>query len=382
MGFSLDDLASYQTPRVAKIKDRRLGLLWYGGCSLVILYIVGYAYLFEKEYLLLEPPLGAVRTSAMSPRDVNSSYENPTPDQLPYCRVPGRDSFNGFPTYPCLYFDQDLAVFPIGEDSAISLSTRLTNDTVELEGCTAFDSNCPWTPVDDEADNFIANVENFTIMIEHSFTATEVGYTMKSSTDLSGRIVNRKGKKMETPSPNRVGEKGETDIMTVSLLLEAAGIDSLDDESLATENRSIRDDGIVILVFITYSNTFTYNTYKTRYEISAIPQPTKFKVEQPIYLNEDSILRWNRHGIKFIFIQAGLLGAFDFSVFLLTFISGIGLVAVCSVFVDMLAVYLVPQKDLYYKYKYLESPELEDIRQDANSYASLAEVSDVEKYQK
>ena len=42
---------------------------------------------------------------------------------------------------------------------------------------------------------------------------------------------------METPSPNRVGEKGETDIMTVSLLLEAAGIDSLDDESLATENR-------------------------------------------------------------------------------------------------------------------------------------------------
>jgi hypothetical protein len=48
--------------------------------------------------------------------------------------------------------------------------------------------------------------------------------------------------------------------------------------------KSKRDDGIVLLVFITYSNTFSYNTGDINYEISVKPvTDTKFKSEQPIY---------------------------------------------------------------------------------------------------
>ena len=75
---------------------------------------------------------------------------------------------------------------------------------------------------------------------------------------------------------------------------------------------------------------------------------------QPIYTkNIDNILEWNRHGVKLVFIQDGLLGKFDFSVLLLTFVSGIGLLAIVAVMVDMLAVYLIPQKGVYYKVYYI-----------------------------
>ena len=47
---------------------------------------------------------------------------------------------------------------------------------------------------------------------------------------------------------------------------------------------------------------------------------------------------------------------------LLTFISGVGLIAICSVVVDLLAVYLIPESDIYYKYKYLETPERKAIQ--------------------
>jgi hypothetical protein len=266
MGFNLDDLAAYQTPRVAKIKDWRLGLLWYGGCFIIVMYIVGWAILINQEYMNLQGPQGAVRTTAMSPRDVNSSFVNPTPEELDYCYVDGRETVegigqNGRPfnssTEYCLYFDQDLTVFPVGENSAISLTTRLTNNTKELGNCTAYQSDCPWEPIDEEETNFIAFVENFTIMVDHSFSAPDVKIEMVTSDQMEGTLVDQDG--------NQVGgkfEKEKDDIKPLWEFLLAAGIESLDDESLATPGRSIRDDGIVLLVFIEYSNTHTYNTKK------------------------------------------------------------------------------------------------------------------------
>ena len=39
------------------------------------------------------------------------------------------------------------------------------------------------------------------------------------------------------------------------------------------------------------------------------------------------------------------------------------MIAICSVTVDIVATKLFPQKDLYYKFKYLETPELKDIQE-------------------
>jgi hypothetical protein len=46
----------------------------------------------------------------------------------------------------------------------------------------------------------------------------------------------------------------------------------------------MREDGIVVLVFITYSNTYTYNTNNLRYQYSArLITDAEFKTEQAIY---------------------------------------------------------------------------------------------------
>jgi len=366
MGFNWDDIAAYETPRVARIKDRRLGLLWYGGVILIIGYIVGYALLYDKEYLRLQVPVGAVRLSAMSPHSNNNSYVNPTPDQLPYCYTDSHPTYGKYKNYPCLYFDEDLAVFPIGENDAISLTTRLTNYSNDLPGCSVYDSTCFYlsSPADD---NYIANVESFTIMIDHSIYADEVNINV-AGTSIPGSIIYTQNKTdMQLSAPDVVGKLGSPDILTVGTLLRSAGID-LDGESF-TANRTFRYDGLTLLVFIKYSNTYTYNTKKIRYKYEVVAQQTKFKVQQAIYTkNQASILEWNRHGLKFIFIQTGNLGKFDFSVLLLTFVSGIGMIAICSVTVDLVATKLFPQKEIYYKYKYLETPELHDIQQRKGEY--------------
>ena len=46
----------------------------------------------------------------------------------------------------------------------------------------------------------------------------------------------------------------------------------------------------------------------------------------------------------------------------MTFVSGIGMIAICSVIVDFVATKIINQKDIYYKFKYLETPEWKDMR--------------------
>jgi hypothetical protein len=49
----------------------------------------------------------------------------------------------------------------------------------------------------------------------------------------------------------------------------------------------MRDDGIVLLLFIKYSNTYTYNTNNLRYEYTVKQvEDTKFKVVQPVYTKQ------------------------------------------------------------------------------------------------
>lgn len=47
--------------------------------------------------------------------------------------------------------------------------------------------------------------------------------------------------------------------------LKAAGVTSLDQPSGANNSISMRYDGIVLIVFITYSNTFTYSLKNLQY---------------------------------------------------------------------------------------------------------------------
>ncbi len=47
-GYSLDDLLSYSTVKLVRLRDKRLGLLHYTIMLLIFAYIVGYDLLYLK----------------------------------------------------------------------------------------------------------------------------------------------------------------------------------------------------------------------------------------------------------------------------------------------------------------------------------------------
>lgn len=78
---------------------------------------------------------------------------------------------------------------------------------------------------------------------------------------------------------------------------------------LLSYNDSMRYDGVVMIVFIQYSNTYSYNLYQVKYTYRVhVVSNTEFKAEQPVFTkNITTRLIYNRHGVRMIFIQEGML---------------------------------------------------------------------------
>jgi ATP P2X receptor len=373
-GFTIDQILSYETPKVCVINDRRIGLLYYSLISLIVVYLLGYVILYEKRYILSEQPVGSVRFSLESPQ--TQGTVPPPAESFPYC-LTNSDAANvdvdarawrrrrnvdahQFARYLCQYWGESYTLFPSVEQSAMFVTTRVTNSTQMLEnGCSMSSNTCRFVDDPGVTPNtfFIANVEAFTLLIDHSVTTS---FMSVNSLQLPGALFDDAGHEIKKlPPPNSLGRKGEHDIITLGALLDAAGVD-LDGVSSANTNRSVRDDGTVILVNIEYSNTYTFSTSNVRYQyhVSRVAN-TKFKGEQVITSkNIDKRVIFNRHGVRIIFTQSGTLGQFDFQTLLLSVVSGIGLVAVASFIVDWAVIkYFRPVQRLYRSEKYIETPD-------------------------
>eukprot|EP01089_Gocevia_fonbrunei_P012920 TRINITY_DN3179_c0_g1_i1.p1 TRINITY_DN3179_c0_g1~~TRINITY_DN3179_c0_g1_i1.p1 ORF type:complete len:179 (+),score=13.00 TRINITY_DN3179_c0_g1_i1:453-989(+) len=158
--------------------------------------------------------------------------------------------------------------YPIIEQTAMFITTRVDVINQTLNNCTLDTNTCTYVNIGEPQSNFISSIENFTILIDHSMYATALGI-QKNSISLHGYLLDSDGNRIhDIPVNNSVGVEGKTDVLDISLLLRAAGIKSLDDPSPSNNTRSMRDGGIVLLMFITYSNTYSYNTANIRYEYS------------------------------------------------------------------------------------------------------------------
>eukprot|EP01089_Gocevia_fonbrunei_P006354 TRINITY_DN1699_c0_g1_i1.p1 TRINITY_DN1699_c0_g1~~TRINITY_DN1699_c0_g1_i1.p1 ORF type:complete len:391 (-),score=50.34 TRINITY_DN1699_c0_g1_i1:72-1244(-) len=360
-----DSILSYSTVKIVQIRDKRLGILHYLFMLLIIGYIVGFTVLYQKRYLHLATPVGSVRVSLQSPQ--TKGLLPPPPEDIPYCLTGNHTSYNGFETFQCLYWDENLAVYPIVEQTAMFVTTRVTISEQNLEptGCEMSDNHCHYVVNGTAIDYFIASIEKFTLLIDHSMYVDVLGIQANSQ-DLPGELLNSDGDEMHNlPINNTVGVKGHADILDLSVVLQAAGLNTFDGPSNANRELSTRDNGLVVLIFITYSNTYTFDTNNIRYQYTVkIVDDTKFKAQQSIYTKtQEEIVVWNRHGLRIIFLQVGELGKFDFQVLLLTFVAGLGLLAVSTFIVDFLAIRILPStKKLYKQFKYLETPEYNETR--------------------
>lgn len=88
-----DEIFAYETPKVVRVLDRRLGLLRLVLLSAIAAYVVGYVVIYNKGYLDIETPTGVVYSTFQMPLPSNTSATIPS---LDYC-----SQYTGTAPPPC-----------------------------------------------------------------------------------------------------------------------------------------------------------------------------------------------------------------------------------------------------------------------------------------
>ncbi|KAK5577333.1 hypothetical protein RB653_002274 [Dictyostelium firmibasis] len=336
-----DSLLAYNTIKIVRIRDKRLGILHLIFMVGIVLYVVAYSAIYKKGYLSIEEPVGSIRTSLWSPEIFKNNE--------PYCKN-SSESYQ-YTKLECLYYDDALVAYPIGDDVGFTATTRM-KISEQKANCSFSDPTCKFKTIN-QTNVYMADIESFTILIDHTMYAPSSGIQYNGG-DLSGYVLDQDGNEIQiNETINVIGIEGRPDILQLGKLLEFGGV-SLDDPSMINSSNPIRYDGCVLFVFIEYSNTFSYDLNKIKYVYSIKKvDDTGYDIPEAIILdNPNSRLYYKRHAIRLIFIQTGLIGSFNFQSLLLTLVSGLGLLTVSTLVVDQLAIRFLPQRKSYSSFKF------------------------------
>eukprot|EP00128_Syssomonas_multiformis_P006014 Colp12_sorted_trinity150504_noHs@25248 len=371
----LDDLFAYNTLKVVRIRDRRLGLLHYTFLIGILIYVIGITIIFNKRYLLLEQPVGSIRLSLLKPD--NGTGTGPSGvgwlprdlQNLTYCSQTQPNS-NKFKNYPCQYWDESVVLYPKVEQSALHATSRLKMTKKTLSNCNENVTlpTCNYAPVPGEPapTAFVADIESFTVMFDHSVYATRIK-VQRNAAAMPGTFLADDGSELTLAHPCpvcRFGVTGQTDVVSIADLLRSAGVDSLDAPGGLNGTQSIRYDGGVFLVVIEYSNTKSFDLNDIRYtmRVSQVAN-SDFKAIENVYSSfPQNATEINRHGVRLIILQTGLLGKFDFQTLLINLITGLGLITVASTIVDLVATKIMPERQDYQKAKFDVTEDFSDLR--------------------
>uniref|UniRef100_A0A6B2L636 Purinergic receptor n=1 Tax=Arcella intermedia TaxID=1963864 RepID=A0A6B2L636_9EUKA len=363
---------SYDTIKIVRIKDVKLGILHYFLMAAIVGYILGYTVIYEKRYVVIGNPVGTVRLSLLAPAKRTASSD------LPYCwpskdpHIPANMTFN------CTYFDEMVALPSVASDASIFVSTRITSNLEKLHNCTVFDKDCTYILIENST-IYITDIENFTIMVDHSMYVYTTQFNMQTSaTSLTGELYDSNNQKVTHFLPGeQFGVSGKFDILQLGTVLSLSGINSLDSPGASRAFLTKRYEGLLIFFFIQYTNMLTYNLNDIRYiaratfvrnsyskiEESVYPFPTNTsKID---YSEYNSRIVRDRHGVRVVFVQTGTIGKLDIPTALISFASGLGLIAISTFIVDTIATKIMPKKKVYEHFKISEAAETEMRRKES-----------------
>jgi len=405
---------SYKTVKIVDIRDKRLGLLHYVCMLGIFIYIIIYTIIVAKGYLSIEIPVGNARLQWR--RGYNqfpignvsaNTIPDPTPPQyLPYCGQtnagiplvitsnvnpsfcytpsPGETNYiYVYENYPCFYWDEVDAVYPSTEANAIHLTTRVS-DTVQQLSCDLLNYTCAYTSVGSTQTYYVADVENFTLFIDHTMKASKSGIS-RNGRYIPGNLVDQNGNSLNAPPgqlpwnafPNIIGQDNQTDIIQLRTILATmpdVPVLDMQSDSDNTCSSTFRYTGVLILLLIRYDNTWTYTPSNVKYSLQFLPfGQTEYKATEVVYLNAgvannslgydiSNRVSRSRHGVRFVVAVSGTIGVFSFQTLLITFVSGMGLLAVATTIVDLLATSILPQRKIYSAYKYEKTVDFSDLR--------------------
>ena len=408
----LDDALAYSTTRTVRIRDRRLGGLYYLVVVGILCYILGYQVIVRQAYLKPAPVTALARLQLQRP---SADYRWPD-TQAPYCAGPGTPdraapwprvaSYYAYPQpglyeytgpgaqgvltarLPCLFFDENFAVPNPLEANALFLTTRFTTLRQEASpaNCTAEQYTFCSFNTTSSVYALVADAEMFTLLIDHSMAVPSLGIS-RTASQMAGNIQGYSGQddyadpcapyvayRAGCPSFVAVGVSGLRDIVPLKSLLNAAGISSLDqvagtDPTLS--NETLRYSGLVLLVEIFYSNQFvdtgSYNTSDIRYTYRvATVRNSEFKAQGAV--TADNIVPsaareiFDRHGVRIVVSYTANVGGLDLQTLLVNLTVSLGLLSVAVLLIDVIALRCCPLNRVYRLYKERATIDFEDLR--------------------
>eukprot|EP00026_Physarum_polycephalum_P009908 Phypoly_transcript_10046.p1 GENE.Phypoly_transcript_10046~~Phypoly_transcript_10046.p1 ORF type:complete len:418 (+),score=39.71 Phypoly_transcript_10046:121-1254(+) len=367
-----DDVLAYNTIKLVKIRDRRLGCIHHLLQFAIFIYIVVYTIILQKRYLRVEAPSGAFRATVQQPPVW------PDASTLPYCTQRQPQYPPGYDNYPCTYFlGLDLTYPPAMMDS-ILVSTRIKDSiyNVTNKNCSALPTTLECAPNPDVAQStstryYMAGIENFTLYIEHAIFGRQNKITVTNK-DSDGKLhyanPHFKDPYDHDVQKNLTIDTRQGDIFNMSTILIAANVKSLDDDSQLVDNRTYRYDGVLLIMVVEYSNK-GYSNNKLQYDYYVYQIPGVSVVAQaPSVSLPTGYSQRTWYGIRVIFALAGTVGKFDFQTLLTALVSGAVLVTAATTVVDLLLLYIMPDRALYAKHKYEITEDFSDVRDRAKSF--------------
>lgn len=192
-GVDVDELFAYSTPRVVKIKDRSLGVTKLLLMFAIFCYIIVFQVAYKGEHFEVDEVEGISRMQWQQPtmkwcnpmhKDCLSNITNA--ENLPYCRqYMGTEEYKGSEQLTCT--NKDAWELPVSLPAGVLMPTHISEyeqrrlcgpDVVECTAKFRFEDEASKDAhlqrgtgeAEPVRDVFVADVEQFTVLIDHSFS--------------------------------------------------------------------------------------------------------------------------------------------------------------------------------------------------------------------
>jgi hypothetical protein len=171
----------YRAAKKIRVKSVKLGIISALAFGTVSCYVVLYQILYKGRHLASAHPSGTARIQAQRPVKDHCNPLHPgcdadfsCRDKLPYCSQDGSDSVRGLDNHPCEYMDEHM-MNPTKQQGTIFMPTRVTRQHQKPTGKCGLDAKSEectnvYTFQDKGNTTYVADVERFTLLIDHAFT--------------------------------------------------------------------------------------------------------------------------------------------------------------------------------------------------------------------
>ncbi|PKK67211.1 hypothetical protein RhiirC2_867906 [Rhizophagus irregularis] len=347
-------LTTYNTNQISEITNRPIHCFIYRFIQLcitayiILLIVEGKLYLKNGNYLEIsqkkkkyffgnypfgplanDPPIpGAVRLTLQEPNNFTKpSYcvESSPTTNPPSCAVD---------KLPCVYWGAKEIQYPIEETGVAFFTTRASivkypQGTCKIlasspeDACIINSRKSPGESVMNSS--FIADIENYTVMIEHTIASIDGKILLKNRL-MDGQFLSADDTTV-IKSWWANSNEADGDILTMKEILDAAGADLRACSSAPGANKDVnesnRSSGIII------NNVYNYK-YKPR-----IIDDAEYKIiEATSNIDDGSYIIKNRHGIRLVFHQHGKIRSFSWTALIINITASLYSYRVVSLIMD------------------------------------------------